>query len=430
MRFAVLMVLAWMASSAEAQVGESFDLRASPAETLMQPLQMRRRGGAETPKVPEGMRSDVFAQGLGSLTDMVIAKDGTVFTSDASGGRVFEITDRYKDGERDSQRVILRDLAAPSGLAVSGKTLWVADSQAVWLYDRDTSSTEVFVSLENANATGSVPLVLDEARGHLWLGLNASGVSYKIITVDLATRRADLKAEGRGQVLDMALAPDGTLWLGLEDRIMPLSMSGLNPDRTVPVEAGARLGGILIMEGQSTPRVLDPWSDHVFVAQGGIARMSKGSSGGLNVVTLPTAFGQPSTQMTVFMDGFVSSSGRLAWGRPGAMAIDSRGMFVADTHGGMVWKISASESPKTPILDIKIYAPDDAVVETAMKDLERRSEERAENPKSKNKFDIGILPRGSQIETASSIAVGSTILERWEAEQASKEDNEDGETSD
>ncbi|HEY4344902.1 MAG TPA: PQQ-dependent sugar dehydrogenase [Parvibaculum sp.] len=92
------------------------------------------------PKVPKGFQVSIFASGLERPREMAVAPDGTVFVSQTHEGNIAVLRDRDGDGIAEMRTTFADGFREPSGLAVQGDALYVADRRAVWRigFDGDT----------------------------------------------------------------------------------------------------------------------------------------------------------------------------------------------------------------------------------------------------------------------------------------------------
>lgn len=130
----------------------------------------------------------------------------------------------------------------------------------------------------------------------------------------------------------------------------------------------------------------------------------------MRLIVVPTEFGQPAGEPRVLVDGFLSRSGRTAWGEPGAIVMDKRGLFFADKHNGTIWRLYGA--PKdTPKPEAKIIVVEDLPETVA-------------TPPIRPPLLIGSGIKGSQLgeasllESASNLKTGSTIVEDYDKPKA------------
>lgn len=96
-------------------------------------------------KVPEGFNIGIFAdlREFGSPRVLVFDKDGVLFTSLTSAGRVVAVPDKNQDGIADEIKVVLQGLNKPHGLVFYKNFLYVAETDRVVRYDYDKKSLSV-----------------------------------------------------------------------------------------------------------------------------------------------------------------------------------------------------------------------------------------------------------------------------------------------
>ena len=117
----------------------------------------------------------------------------------------------------------------------------------------------------------------------------------------------------------------------------------------------------------------------------------------MQLIAIPTEFGQPSGVTHVLVEIFLTQSGRSAWGQPGQIVMDKRGLFFADLNGA-VWRLSA-----TPLPPAKVTIVDFASV------LRSSSEEAKLTPQYKA-ITISFSIQCTQIDTTSTIKESSSII--------------------
>ena len=398
---------------ANAAPGDAYEASAPDNSVLLEPLLQRQSGPSEGLKPLPGFDARVFAFGLGNIGDIVTAKDGTLYSSDAQTGRVFEIADRGLDGRRDFQRPVLSGLSNPSGLAITGDTLFVADRHAIWAMDRKSKARQRVASLENMAAAPLRPLIYHEPSDDVWIALTLSSNSGQVIAVDPQTGGARLIADIPGPISAMDRSDNGTVWVGSGRSLFSLS-EGAGAQPAGQVEQGVQISGFVLVGGAEIGQGFSAWRDHVILSQSGGARQPRSHSGAMNLVAVASEFGKLSDKLTVWADGFLDHNRRNAWGDPGAIALDRRGLFVADRWNGTIWRVYARAVTQTDdhpemVADTKEEPLDDIKAE----------DEAAAQPS---------LVTGSRIEKASGIEVGSTILKAWEEEKAKKDADSESES--
>lgn len=125
-------------------------------------------------RVPEGYRVNIFAEGLGHPRILEVAEDGTVYVTRRTEGDVVMLRDRDGDGRAEERRIVAR-WPLMHGLEIDGRTAWMI------------AGTSVFRA-EIAADGGFGPL--EEIVG-------------------------DLPSTGQHSARELALGPDGLLYLSI-----------------------------------------------------------------------------------------------------------------------------------------------------------------------------------------------------------------------
>lgn len=365
-------------------------------------LHIRSRSSRETLKVPPGLSARLFASQLGDISAMALDEDGTIYVSDQARGRVYKLSDRARDGKLDSTRIIWRDFHYPSGLAVGRQMLYVADENAVWVTPLTGGGKTQLASLKNANAlTTPRPLLLSGTNKTLFLGLSSEDGPGRVISIATDSGQASLVAGGAGGVSALARAKEDQIWVGSGRHAVPVTGGAFDYTRGVQIAEGNQITG-LVLPGQFTYQhdALTPYQDHILAAQGGDLQWQTPAQAGLNVLAVPTRFGRVTQGSTVFADGFAARSGRSAWGQPGAMVMDQRGLFIADRWSGSIWLISGEILKVEPVSVAREIKPDEGDAEPP-----EEKDSNAANPQG------SLILKGSMIEKGTLLEQGSTIPE-------------------
>lgn len=374
-------------------------------------LHIRSRSSLETVKVLPGLSARLFASQLGDISAMTLDEDGTLYVSDQKRGRIYKLSDRALDGHLDSTRIIWRDLEEPSGLAVQGQTLYIADARAVWASPLGSQRKTQVASLRNANALASPrPLLVSGTGEALFLGLSSGDGTGRLISIEVETRKASLAASGEGGISALARASGDQIWIGSANRAVPVAGGKFDYSRGIQVAEGNSVTG-LVLPGQYIDQneALIPYQDHILAAQGGALQWNTPAQEGLNVLTIPTRFGRAVQGTEVLASGFAASSGRSAWGQPGAMVMDERGLFIADRWSGSIWLVTGA-----PLIPEPVIAIPEALLDEEVKQVPTEKDPHAANPQG------SLILKGSMIEKGTLLEQGSTIPE--------DEDSEDGES--
>lgn len=376
-------------------------------------LHIRSRSGSETVQVPAGFQSAVFASQLGSISATTMDESGALYIADQKLGRIVKLADRARDGKLDATRIVLRGLDRPSGIAVIGDYIFIADAEAIWKAPLSGGAMKKLASLANAEAAPFPRPLLSVMSGQfLYLGLTSTGspAAGRVISIDTETGQAGLVASGEGSVTAFGRSGASTVWVGAGNKLAPIIQGGFDVSKGTDIEATNSITG-MVLPGQFTDQheAFAPFQDHILVSQGGTLQWGRSDMEGLNILAVPSRFGLPAEGRSIFAKGFAARSGRSAWGEPGAMLMDKRGLFVADALSGTIWLVSAAPPERVK--------PVDEGEEAATSEEKLVAED---GPKNANPQGSLIL-KGSQIERGSMIEIGSTIIEKADEEEALKE---------
>jgi hypothetical protein len=384
------------------------------AENLTSSLRRRTKGSRDRAAVPDGLYLKRAASGLGEITALTSDNEGQLFALNKAGS-IFVLYDRAMDGRMDTQRVLTAGLDAPSGLAFAGGFLYVADQSAIWQIDIASGARKVFVPLTNIKAGPQRPLIYYQNK--LVLGLSdqeiagAAGKS-KVLSIDMGTRRANLLTEIPGAPLRALSIGGGQIWAAAGENLWPLGVQNAKGFQTrYPLETGAPALAVLLPSKEIAypPDWPAALREHIIAVQGPAGRPSAASSGGNNVVSLPTLFGAPGPELLQLVGGFTGKSGQSAWAAPSAILMEPRGLFIADRLGGSLYRLSADNRPvpraKKPLLP-PIPAP--------VKQKPSRA------PNDTPAMAGSSLLEASHLETASTLSAGSLLKKRHEEKEQSK----------
>ena len=404
MRFVLsLGLIALFGTSAYAAPWDTVSLGDTQArqKPVIRPVQMQRGGSSNTLKTIEGLDLKIAATGLGKISAMALSADGTLYTADVRTGRIWTLTDRGQDGKIDLRRPLPHSFNAPTALAVIGSTLYVADRTAIWSVEAGKSPREL-AGLSHANAS-SDPLILSASPNgaSLVLGLTTKTQNHRILQLDAKTGQASLIGEGKGPLHAVALRAGSNIWTASGSQLSAMGEQGLDFKTEQFIKA-------IALPGQyETP---ENWpvrlNDHMIASQIG--------PGAMRLIAIPTEFGQVKSTPRILADGFLVPSGRSAWGKPGAMLMDKRGLFFADEENGNLWSLSPTPppQPKITIVDTKsIPIPP--------------SPEPSLAPKGALKIESSI--KGTQIDASStiikpsSIEYGSKLIKDYDEKKALEE---------
>lgn len=311
-----------------------------------------------------------------------------------SANRITLLRDADGDGIAETRTIFLQGLNSPFGMALVGRNLYVANTDAVLRFTYTDGATQItepgIVVAElpagplNHHWTKNLIASRDGSRLYVTVGSNSNagenGVDKEegraaILEVDARSGAKRIFASGLRNPNGLAWEPvSGALWTVVNER--DELGSDLVPDYLTSVKDGGFYGWPYSYFGQHVDeRVQPPRPDLVaraiapdyalgaHVAPLGLAAAEGGAlpalfrSGmfvgqhgswnrkprsGYNVVFVPFAGGRPSGHPLEVLSGFVSADGE-AYGRPVGVALDKRGaLLVADDVGNIVWRVSAA----------------------------------------------------------------------------------------
>jgi hypothetical protein len=146
----------------------------------------------------------------------------------------------------------------------------------------------------------------------------------------------------------------------------------------------------------------DAFANHIFV--------SRLSSDGYDVLALRVGLGQVNSLGKIIFSGFLSSSGRSAWGRPGPLFLDTNGLIISDSKNGDLYRLK--NAPAQPISE----DPKDSGLVSAFDAPTTKPGPLMAPPE----MQVSTITEGSQIgsvsklKRGSTLDVGSTIIEDYE----------------
>jgi len=352
-------------------------------DTALRPVQMQRGGSSSTLQTIEGLDLNIAAKGLGQISAMALREDGTLYTADMRTGRIWTVTDRGQDGKIDMRRPLPFTFKAPTGLAIIDSTLYVADQTAIWVIESGKAPREL-ASLRHANSTGGAHILLANPNSiSLILGLTTKAEGHRILAVDAQTGQAVLIGEGEGRLHSLAQKAGSEIWSASGTKLSALAMAGLK------FKSGQSISS-MILPGQydTPPKWPAQLKDYIIAAQSG--------PGAMRLLAIPTEFGQINGKPRILVEGFLARSSRSAWGEPGAMLMDRRGLFFADKENGTLWRLSPTPPPQPKI----------TIVDTASLPVAASKEP---NLASKGALKIESSIKGTQIDASSTIIKPSSI---------------------
>ena len=382
--------------------GHRFEVRAEDmpppyatpnARNPSQPIPLPRFAA---PRVPDGFRINIFAEGLTHARWLTVAPDGTVFLAESQAGGVTLLRDTDADGQADVVRPFLSGFRLPHGLAVQDGHLYVADQQFVRRFpyepgqDRPTLRDDRIVF-----DTVTAPGALGQPAGHWTRSLlfAPDGASFMVAVGSIGNIAEDPAPHATVQVFDTDGGNPRTLAGGLRNPIglaahpttgevyvtvaerdgmgdelvpdfltrvradefygWPYAYIGQNPQPDFaerPDKVAATLVPDVLFQSHSTPLGLVFYDGDTFPeAYAGDAFVAlRGSFGaseprGYMVVRVPFEDGRPLGYYEAFATGFWAAGERTpqVWGRPAGLAIATDGsLLIADDTGNRIWRVS------------------------------------------------------------------------------------------
>ena len=125
-------------------------------------------------RLPEGFEIKVFAKNITDPRSIIVNKDGVVFVSSPSSGKVFALIDADKDGLADKQYPIASNLKLPHGLAFFNDALYVAEIDRITRFE--TSNKQWTGKLKKSQIITGLPK--DRHHGYKVIGVGPDRKIY------------------------------------------------------------------------------------------------------------------------------------------------------------------------------------------------------------------------------------------------------------
>ncbi len=375
----------------------------------------------KTPMAPQGFVVSRFADSLDNPRWIYVGSNGDVFIAESntilkgikklgaklsrkiktqnlgeSAGRITMFRDRDKDGVFESRYVFAEGLNQPLGMLILNNHFYVANTNAVLLFDYKTGDTiltgtgKQIISLPAGgyNNHWTRNIISNKTGNKIYVSVG-SGSNVGENGMDNEIRRANIlefNADGSGEKIygsglrnpvGMAWAPGtSNLWTavnerdGLGDDLVPDYMTAVQeggfygwpyayfgknydprmkddprPDLVnktiVPdVSLGSHTAslGLAFYDKQSFPA---KYHNGAFVGQHG--SWNRSALSGYKVVFIPFTNGKPSEKPEDFLTGFIADAAKSeVYGRPVCVALLADGsMLVTDDASNVIWKVSA-----------------------------------------------------------------------------------------
>jgi glucose/arabinose dehydrogenase len=325
------------------------------------------------------------------ITGLVMKKAGAGV---ASANRISLLRDTDGDGVADVRSVLLTGLNSPFGMALVGKQLYVANTDAIVSFPYADGDLQIklpgvkLVDLPagtiNHHWTKNIIASIDGTKLYVTIGSNSNiaenGMQAEarraaIWEVDIKTGLARDFATGLRNPNGLAWEPDsGALWTVVNERDMlgndlvpdymtsvqdggfygwPYSYYGQHVDERVQPQSaelvakaivpdyalGAHTASLGLASATATS-LPAPFTRGMFIGQHG--SWNRKPHSGYKVIFVPFSGGVPSAMPVDVLTGFLGDDGS-ASGRPVGVALDKTGaLLVADDVGNAIWRVSAS----------------------------------------------------------------------------------------
>ncbi len=315
----------------------------------------------------------------------------------ASPDKIVLLRDSDGDGKADIVSDFLTHLNAPIGMALIGRHLYVANTDALVRFEYETGALSIDQNLHPAELITDLPAqdpnshwtknILASADGkkiYVAVGSNSNIAEHgmqleqdraAILEVDLASKQKRIFASGLRNPVGLAWNPSTQqLWCAVNERdelgddLVPDYISSVNdgdffgwpwiyyekhrdPRVKTPMPAGLNLRapdyalgahvaalGLVFNDKSNLPTA---FRNGALVSQHGSWNRSVRS--GYKVVFVPFEHGKPNGLPSDFVWGFVEQNE--AYGRPVGLAFDIQGnVLIADDVGNRVWRVSPQSS--------------------------------------------------------------------------------------
>ena len=396
-----------------------------PTQTLIPTVKVAPAKGwpaGVTPKAAQGATVSAFATGLEHPRWVYVLPNGDVLVAETaaperpaegkgikgrimgsymkkagsavkSANRVTLLRDADGDGKPEIREVFLENLNSPFGMALVGKDLYVANTDAVVRFPysegqtRITASgtrlTELPAGPRNHHWTKNLIASRDGSKLYVTTGSNSNVAEHgmeeeagraEIWEIDAKSGQRRTFASGLRNPNGLGWEPkSGALWTVVNER--DELGSDLVPDYLTSVKENAFYGWPYSYFGQNIDKRVQPprpdlvakaikpdyalgnhvaplglvfsetaklpFGEGAYVGQHG--SWNRRPPSGYNVGFIPFRDGKPSGKPVEVLGGFLNSEGE-AYGRPVGVAIDKRGaLLVADDVGNVIWRVASSQ---------------------------------------------------------------------------------------
>ena len=334
---------------------------------------LQKGQNSENLKTLDGLDIKRFARRLGDISSIARGEQGQLYIADTSSGRIFVAPDSDQNGSPEQIRKLPFRFTKPSAVLEHAGHLYIADSQAVWKVPTTRIMQQtpiVLASLQNTQSQGPFFLAAqntdtDAPVTHITLGYSTVDSKARLVSVNTQTGSAQLLDETSGQLHQLSAASGIKPWTVY--RQSGDLYIGTGFDEPAFLGSAVTVKGLTVPYSANTPA---DWPasirDHVY-----ISRVNP-----TTVAALPTSLGTVMPRGRNIFTGF--QSGRTAWGSPGALHMDRRGLFVADPFNGDLWLIRPMPKTQTDTSDDRVNAAIDKF---------KAATQKAETPLKRNPLD-------------------------------------------
>lgn len=332
--------------------------------------------------VPTGFSISTFASRLGNPRDLAITEQGTLIVSIPSAGTVVVLPDKNKDGVADEQRILVRGLLRPHGIAFHGDSLYVAEETAVNQYRWDETKLTAtdrkhLVTLPRGGRHFTRTIAFD-TKGRMYVSVGSTcdvcvenhPFLASVVVTDTQGNNPQIFSTGLRNAVFLAIHPGtDTVWTtemgrdNLGDNTPPDEINILRDgqDYGWPYCYGERIHddnfdpkkqrdcgqtevpaykipahsaplGLSFIQSSQFPQ---DWQGDLLVSYHGSWNRSVAT--GYKVVRV-TIEGDKGTGEEDFLTGFWKQGS--AWGRPADVMFDAQGvLYVSDDKAGNIYRI-------------------------------------------------------------------------------------------
>lgn len=331
-------------------------------------------------EIPDGYEIAIYAKDLGSPRDLEKDPKGTILVSIPARGQVVALPDN---------KIVVGNLRSPHGLAFAGGKLYIAETNAVAVYDYDPATKSAtnrkkIIDLPGGgnHFTRSLIMAGSERSQELWISIGSSrNVCEEKDERRAAIWRADLDgsnfrpvAKGLRNSVFMTAGPGGVIWatdMGrdlLGDDIPPEEVNIIKPtnhygwpycwgDKVIDQETNKNgskfdcsksIAPHLTFQAHSAPLGLAFLATDLLVAYHG--SWNRTVPTGYKVVRFPLdKQGNPEGEPVDFISGWLQTTCVITealtdcdpevLGRPVDIFVDGKNIYISDDKAGVVYLV-------------------------------------------------------------------------------------------